>query len=224
MDGLSKLSTLESAVLPTFYQRIRQENVLVQEVQFEYHRKNNTLMSRVEGITSLALTESYHTEMAKQYENLRKELLTPLIELVKHNFTMKFKVDSSGIILDDGIQIIFKMDCIHGNTLVEKFQSPFKVLLPFVEYIDYLSLRGREYELAVIEGEVTIDKIDLLDVIQKPIVGPTAKAQWLAFIVEAAEEAKKDYKLDVVIPVHDGEVTWEIPYSRRLQFREVFSK
>ncbi len=75
----------------------------------------------------------------------------------------------------------------------------------------------------VIEAEVNVNKIDLLDILDNPIVGPTARAQWYSFVAEASNEAKKEYKLDVIIPVKEGEVTWEIPHRRRMQYIEPFA-
>lgn len=222
MDTLQQMSTIENAESLGFYQRIRQEHILVQEIVYEYHRKNNTIITRVVGVNTLSLTDSYIEDMAGEFAKLRQEIIVPLISMCKHNFELKIKVDAKGHVNLDDIQIIFKMECKRNCPIAEKFRLPFKVLIPFSEYIDYVSLRGRDYELSVVEAEVNVNKFDLLGVIEEPLYGPAATALWYSFMVEAAEEAKKEFKLDVLVPVHEGEVTWNIQHSRKIQLREVF--
>ena len=223
MKQSSTVSTVHDVGIPLICDHIRNENVMVKEMEFDYNEKNNTLITRAEVATSFSLSTPFIDSIEQQLNQLREEIIVPLINQVKFNFTLKIKVDTSGKFLFDDMAIIFKIDCKKRESLHDTFRVPFRVLIPFTEYIDFLSLRGRKYELAVIEAEVNVNRIDLLDILENPIVGPTAKAQWYNFAVEAINEAKKEYKLDVIIPVKEGEVTWQIPHRRRLQHIESFA-
>lgn len=226
LNESSDITTLHTAniQIPHICNRIRQENVLVREMEFEYHAKNDSLVTRGDGVTSLSLTTAFLDSISLQLQQLHDEVILPLIEQVDANFTLKVKVNSAGVFSFDDLKVIFKIDCLKRPSIAETFRNAFKVLIPFTEYIDYISLRGRDFEITVIETEMNLNKIDLLDVLEMPIVGEKAKKQWFNFAMEASKEAKKEYKLDVVIPVNEGEVTWEIPHRRRLQHIEFFRK
>lgn len=220
----SNFITLHDSKLKGFCESIRESGVLVRELEVEYHKKNNVVLTRVDGETSLALTNSFLDSIADQMIQLRQEILLPLIKSVNHNFILKMEIDAKGNFSFDNLTIVFKIDCKKRGTLHDTFRIPFKILIPFTEYIDYLSLRGNEYELSVIEAEVNVGKEDLLDVLEMPLAGPVAKEQWYNFIVEAVKEAETEYKLDVVIPVREGEVYWAVPQRKKLQLRELCMK
>ncbi|MEK5071752.1 hypothetical protein [Sporosarcina sp. FSL K6-1508] len=207
-----------------FCERIREKNILAREMEFEYKWRANNLITRVDGTTTLALTPAFMDSVSQQLDLLYKEVITPLIERVQSNFVLTVKIDALGHFSLDDLKITFKIDLKQHVSLHESFRIPFRILIPFSEYIDYLSLRGQGHNLKVIEAEVNINKLDLLDVIDCPIAGPKAKEQWLAFAIEATAEAKKEHSINVIIPVSEGEVTWEIPHRRRMQHVEFLHK
>lgn len=198
--------------------RIISENIMIEEVSIEYKKGTERLFIRADGNTALSLTSTFTQSIQEQMLVLRNEIVMPLVFKFKHNFTLTAKVDSTGNLNFEELHIEFHMDCRKKFNVHETFRMPFKVLIPFTEFIDYLNLRGHEYELRVIHAEINISQIDLLAILKNPVVGDKAKAQWYAFIMEAEQEAQKEYKLDVVIPVSEGEVTWNIPHNRKLQF------
>lgn len=220
----SNIVTLHDSQLQGFCDSIQDIGILVRRLEIEYLRKNKMVLTRADGQTSLSLTDSFLDSVSDQLKQLRQEVLLPLIKLVKYNFTLIIEVDSTGKFIFEDLKIVFKIDCKKRGTLHDTFREPFRILIPFTEYIDFISLRGHNHELAVIEAEVNIGKMDLLDVVDMPLAGPVAKEQWYSFVIEAAKEAESEYKLDVVIPVHDGEVTWHVPQRKKLTLREFWTK
>lgn len=205
--------------IPTFCDNIRKSRVLVTEIEADYNFKRDTLIIRGKGGSGrgLSLTPSFLDSIHTELTEFVNEFVIPLVGFARYNFTLKSKVDSHGSLVLSDLQIIFKVDCKKQASIAEKFQQSFRILIPFTEYIDYISLRGGEYEVQVVEAEVNLSAEDLLEVIEMPIVGPTAKKQWIEFAVFATREAAKEYKLDVVIPVSDGEVTWDVQIDRTVQ-------
>ncbi len=212
----------QSMNITNICERIVNENIMIEEVSIEYKRATERLVTRADGRTALSLTSTFTQSIQEQMLLLRNEIVMPLVFKVKHNFTLTAKVDSTGNLNFDELHIEFRLDCRKRYNTHETFRVPLKVLVPFTEYIDYLNLRGHDYELSVIHAEVNISQIDLQSVLEQPIRGDKAQAQWYSFIMEAEQEAQKEYKLDVVIPVSEGEVTWNIPHNRKLQFIENF--
>lgn len=220
--GDKKLTTIGDIKKPALYQRIQQEKIVVTEMVYEYQKRTKSLVSRADGHTSSSLTDSYVEDISQQFSKVQHEIIKPLVKLINHNFAVYFQVRPNGEVNLDELKIVMKVECKRGCSMMERFRTPFNILIPFSEYIDYLHIRGNDYDVSVIEAEVNLNVLDLMDIIEMPLAGPTARSQWYAFMVEAVEEAKKDYKLDVVIPVHEGEVTWNIPHSRRIQLKEAY--
>lgn len=201
---------------------IKNENILIDEVTIEYKKGRDCLVTHANGQTSLRVTPDYTKAVTNQITMLRNDIVIPLVRKVNSNFTVTAKVDQTGTLNLDELRLDFHVDCKKKFNTHETFRIPFKILLPFAEYIDYVNLVGHKHELAVIHAEVNVSHLELMDVIEQPIVGPKVKEQWFAFIMEAEKEASKEYKLNVVIPVSEGEITWKIPHNRKLQFFEDF--
>lgn len=194
--------------------------LMVEEISVEYRKGSKNLITRAKGKTSMSLSPSFSKALNTQLATLRNTIVFPLVNQVKHNCKVIVKTDEYGNLNFNELRIEFNLDCKKKWNTHETFRIPFKVLVPFTEYIDYVNLLGHDYELSAIHAEMNVSQLDLLEVLEDPIEGPRAKAQWYAFIMEAEEEAKKEYRLDVMIPVSEGEVTWDIPYSRSIQFIE----
>ena len=167
----------------------------------------------------LSLTPSFLASIQVELNQFINDYVIPLIRFTRHNFTLKCKVDSKGNLLFSTLQITFKIDCKKRApiSIREKFVQVFRIMIPFTEYIDYISIRGGEYEVQVVEAQVNLSGEDLLEVLEMPLSGPTAKEQWMHFAYQATSEAKKEYKIDVVIPVLEGEVKWDVIKNRTVQ-------
>jgi len=209
-----------AANVQRFREGITERRILVREIVFDYNKNKNTLQTRVEGPTQLGLTSTFLDKTSEQFDKLHNEVIQPLIKKIKATFSLRINVDATGEFSFDNINIVFKFDCRGKGKVRDIFYLPFKTLIPFTEYIDYISLRGNDYNLAVIEAEVNLHLLDLTDVIVQPINGPKAEIQWYEFVMEAVARAKEEYKIDIVLPVSEGEVTWNIPHSRKLHILE----
>ena len=98
-----------------------------------------------------------------------------------------------------------------SKTSVKKiFEVPFKVLSPFADYTNSLSVRGHNYNLSVIEAELILSLEDFIEVVNCPIIGPRIETQWTSFATKVFREGKKQYQLNVTIPCIDGELVWDI--------------
>ena len=80
---------------------------------------------------------------------------------------------------------------------------------PFTDYVKELSVRGQNYELSVLETEINIGLDDMLEILANPSVNRTSEQRWHDFSVIAYRKAKKQFRLNVVMPIIDGQFTWD---------------
>ena len=219
--NISNTFSLHEYTIPTFCDNLRKGKVMVTEIEADYNYKRSTLLMRGTGGSGkeLSLTPSFLASIQVELNQFIDDYVIPLIRFTRHNFTLKCKVDSKGNLLFSTLQITFKIDCKKRApiSIREKFVQVFRIMIPFTEYIDYISIRGGEYEVQVVEAQVNLSGEDLLEVLEMPLSGPTAKEQWMHFAYQATSEAKKEYKIDVVIPVLEGEVKWDVIKNRTVQ-------
>ena len=205
----------------------RSEQILITRLELEYKRKTKTLYVRGTGTEGIpyALTNSYYDMLENQLHNLKK-LITPSVKNLKSNFVMQVDISEQGEFNLDLLNIAIKVDFPKypaKETVLCTFAEPFRVLRPFADYTNSLSVRGHQYRLAVIEGDLTLSLEDFMEVIQVPVVGPRTEKQWLSFAAKVYKEGKKQYNLNITIPCIDGELVWDVKEKQIfLQHQERF--
>lgn len=199
---------------------IRQNGLFVEEVHFKYNRKQ--VLTMVGGQTDcMSLSNAYYQAIEEQTIDVRKKVIESLIKTVDCPFEMHIPVDENGKFDEERIHIRFKVDVIKEDRDVAAiFREPFRVLLPFADFVTEINIRGHRHRMSVVEASLILGIQDILDVIHNPFVGEKVKNQWATFAHFAYMEAKKVYKCNVVIPCFEGELEWSISRRMTLQFVE----
>lgn len=194
--------------------RARHERYLLTRIELKYKYKTNSLNvggTAVE-MKSYALTNAYYDMLENQLHNLKK-LIAPTVHALKTNFTMQIDIDDKGMFNLDLVKIRIKLDFprpLNKVSVKKIFAVPFKVLSPFADYTNSLSVRGHNYNLSVIEADLILSLEDFIEVVKYPIIGPRIETQWTSFATQVSREGKKQYQLNVTIPCVDGELIWDI--------------
>lgn len=189
----------------------KRDQILFNRIELEYKRKTKTLQVKGTGTKDipLALTSSYYDSLEKQVDNLKKQI-SPLVHSLKSNLIVVVKVTRQGKLLLDSLNIIIKVDFPKDEKLLTTFSEPFRVLPQFADFTDFISVRGHQYQLAVIEATINISLEDFVYVLEGNVVGPKTRKQWLDFATAVYKEGSKQYNLNITVPCVEGELIWDV--------------
>jgi len=195
--------------LSNLIREVRTKGIWFKELELEYRKNKRLLLVRFKGSKSMKLTSSYEEMVENQLKQLETKIIMPLIQKVRSNFVVNVSVDSHGRFSFSLISLKLKMDCRKGLNMHETFKDPFRVMLPFAEYIHSVYFRGIQFNISVVEAEMTITSNDLFEAAEDPLIAPRAKGQWYNIASHIYAEAKLEYKYDVEIPCVEGELYWD---------------
>ena len=201
--------------------QIRQNGLHVGEIKFRYNHTQVLIKVRGES-TLMSLSNAYLQKIEEQTIAFKKNIIDLLTEKVNCAFVLTVPVDAQGVFDEERIHIRFKIDVMkEQRDVAAMFREPFRVLLPFADFVTEINIRGHRHRLSIIEGSVTLGVQDIQDVVHNPFVGERVKGQWTHFAYRAHKAAKESYKCDVVIPCFEGELEWDcLGKSMTLQFVE----
>lgn len=189
--------------------QIRQNGLHVGMMEFRYNHAQVLIQVRGEA-TQMSLSNAYLEKIVEQTISFKKNVVDLISEKAKCAFVLTVPVDAQGVFDEERIHIRFKIDVIkEQRDVLAMFREPFRVLLPFADFMTEINIRGHRHRLSIIEGSMTLGTQDIQDVLHNPFVGEKVKEQWTTFSHYAYEEAKKVYKCDVVIPCFEGELEWD---------------
>ncbi|MEK3977367.1 hypothetical protein MKZ20_21615 [Psychrobacillus sp. FSL K6-2684] len=205
------------------------EQVILNQIELEYKKKTGMINVRCSGVPGepMAITNSYYAMLQKQLTTLKRTIKSSVNEL-KSNFIMKINISEQGEFDLDLVDVTIKIDFPKfenpkSYTVLNSFQESFRVLRPFADYTNSLSVRGHKFRLSVIEADLTLSVEDFIEVIACPIVGPRTEKQWYSFATKVYKEGKKQYNFNVSLPCIDGELIWDIKEKKIfLQHQELF--
>ncbi|MDX1806478.1 MAG: hypothetical protein R3267_05600 [Paenisporosarcina sp.] len=193
--------------------KIRQQGVYLQEIKIEYRLKTKKTLIRCREGKALQLSSAFYDKVESQLEYLQNHLITPFTKKVSSSFVMTVKLNSNGDIDFETIELTLKANCKEGPTAYQVFTPVFNVFLPFAEYIDLLSIRGRDGQVTVLQADVIASLEDLLEVVNYPIVMDRVESHWMTMATKVMKEAKSQAIYDVEVMVTDGDMIWDAKVS-----------
>lgn len=189
--------------------QIREKGIHFREIELDFRKKSKKLVARFRGGRSLQLSSSFFDKVDEQLEALEMQVLNKMRKKMECTFVMTIKVDTNGNFSFDNIDLTLKVDCGHGKTAYQVFNAPFHTFLPFAGYIGELSIRGRDYQVTVMQANVYASLEELEDIVNFPIKMERVESQWMTIVPKILKDVRTESIYDIELPCFDGTIVWD---------------
>lgn len=213
---------IKKPIVDTLVDDIRDTQMIVKKFTYKCKPSNNIISRRASGHrdTSLSLSNQYLSDLITEANTFESKVIKPLSEFCPHTFLVNIDASVSGSLDYENVKVELRISCPSSKVSeIKTFREPLRMLLPFAEYLEKVTVGVHNFRVNNVVGEFTISAEDLLMVVKDPIRYEKLAAQWLIHFQDVYRQSQNVFSFESTIDMFEGKMyTNEVSFDLRTNF------